>query len=131
MKQVILKKQALNDNIMILWEGAVVVEVCRTDPSTLDRQRVWFENINRGACFNVFCAFSQNMAPLVDYVVLSKECTILAIKVSDLYQLSKRHPDLADKLKKLQLKVDGEQVDCLDVFRFQNKYLRLDTYRSE
>ena len=35
------------------------------------------------------------------------------------------------KLQKLQLKVDGEQVDCLDVFRFQNKYLRLDTYRSE
>ena len=37
MKQIILKKQALNDSIMILWEGAVVVEVCRTDPSTLDR----------------------------------------------------------------------------------------------
>lgn len=85
MKQIILKKQALNDNIMILWEGAVVIEVGRTDPSTLDRQHVWFENINRGACFNVFCAFSPKVAPLVDYVALSKECTILTIKVSALH----------------------------------------------
>ena len=71
------------------------------------------------------------MTPLVDYVALSKECTILTIKVSDLYWLAKRRPDLEDKLQKLQHLIDGEQVDCLDVFRFQNKYLRLDTYRSE
>ena len=69
---------------MIIWEGAIEIIVNRVDPTTGTKKTVWFENINRGTCFNVYCAFTDKMNQLVDFVVLSKNCKILNIKVSDL-----------------------------------------------
>jgi hypothetical protein len=43
---------------MMIWEGAIGVIVNRNDPKTDERKSIWFENINRGTCLNVYCAFS-------------------------------------------------------------------------
>jgi signal-transduction protein with cAMP-binding, CBS, and nucleotidyltransferase domain len=61
MKQIILKRGIHNENIMIIWEGAIEVIVNRNDPKTNERKSIWFENINRGTCFNVYCAFTDRM----------------------------------------------------------------------
>ena len=44
---------------MIIWEGAVEIIVNRVDPETGMKKTVWFENINRGTCMNVYCAFTD------------------------------------------------------------------------
>ena len=83
---------------MIVWEGAIEVIVNRSDPKTNERKSIWFENINRGTCFNVYCAFSDKMTQLVDFIALSKTCTINMIKVSDLRNLAKSNSVLQNKV---------------------------------
>jgi hypothetical protein len=91
MKQIVLKRGIHNDRIMMIWEGSIEVIVNRNNPVTGEYKSIWFENINRGTCFNVFCAFSDRMTQMVDFKALSKTCVINSIKVGDLRNLAKKH----------------------------------------
>lgn len=62
----------------------------RTDPDTNEDQSLWFENLRRGACLNVFAAFSDQMTSLVDFYALTRKCSIGKIAVKDIYKLAQR-----------------------------------------
>lgn len=82
----------------MIWDGAVEVRVTRTDPDTQKTKSIWFENLQRGACLNVYAAFTDEMSSLVDFYALTKYCIILKINIKDLNKLSKIRQHLKDKL---------------------------------
>ena len=123
MGQSIILKMSKSNKIMILWEGAIEVQVSQ-DNKPNQNQNIWFENLNRGSCFNVFCPFSETMLPVVNYIPISEICTILSIDANDLIALSSKHPELKTIMENLNKSI---RHSCnLDFFRFQKKYLDLD-----
>ena len=126
----ILLSGTQDDNIYIIWDGAVEVRVSRTDPETQEHQSVWFENLSRGACINVYAAFTDKMTSLVDFYALTKKTIICKISVGDLYNLAKKRQLLKDKLQILEERIRNEMIDSLDYFTCLKKYIQLDTYDS-
>ena len=102
---------------MIIWEGTVEVKVSHHDFITDDYNCSWFENINRGTCFNVYCPFSDEMKQLVNFYALTP-CVIYKINVDDLFALGDRYKNLKDKLKMLKMRVGNKEVSNMDYFRF-------------
>ena len=126
----ILLNGVQNDNIYVIWDGVVEVRVTRTDPDTGVQKSMWFENLSRGACLNVYSAFTEKMTSLVDFFALTKFCIIKRISVKDIKKLAAKRKLLKDKLEILIERITNEDVDSLDFFTCSKKYIHLETYDS-
>lgn len=67
--------------ILILWEGNVQVRVTRQDPILETTVDIWFDNLSRGACIDVYNAIDPDRQTLVDYYANSKHCIVYKIDV--------------------------------------------------
>eukprot|EP00347_Sterkiella_histriomuscorum_P006771 403351490 len=108
----VIKHGDLSDRIHIIWKGSLKVEIFYNGQDHL------FEKLNKGGCFCVFSAFSDDYTQIFDFKVISSKAVILTLKASDLTLLAKSNLELADILKSLEVSIKKHQKSDFDFFRF-------------
>jgi hypothetical protein len=107
------------DQIFLLKAGCIVVEVPQLQQANSEEvENAYFDWLNEGSCFCTFTSFNQDMFQLVTFKALTT-CTVETIDVKALRELEKRHIQLRDILKVMEIEIlNGEKSD-LDFFRFK------------
>ena len=100
------------DKIIILWKGLIQARV--TDQS----KDFWLDTLEVGACIGVYSAWSKEKTSLLDYIAFSKCVVVQMISVSELQKLSTKIIPLADRIKRMKLRVNNDEVDDIDYFTF-------------
>jgi len=83
---------------------------------------LWLENLNEGACFNVYKCFGLQTRPLVTYVVSSETCKFYTLSLSDVRKVAKTDIPLADSLDLIDLRIKKNLVDDIDIFPYNKSY---------
>ena len=112
---------------MIISRGEVQVRVSRIDHDTLAKEDYWMCNLRRGACINVYNCFQAKKASFFSFYVISDECHVDYISVTDLEKIKENCLDLNDTLKLLKHRIKQHQVNDLDYFPFPY-YRQLDVF---
>ena len=61
---------------MILWHGLIQVRVKRCDPDTGHCDDLWFDTLEKGACFSVYTAFNKDWYSLVSLKASAKNTVV-------------------------------------------------------
>lgn len=112
-----------NRSIYIVWEGDVQVRVSRRDPSKLTQRDIWFDNLEKGTCFEVFNAIDDNSQTLLDYVANSRFTVLYKIDRDDLDREAQNCLVLKNRLQIVRLRIKNKEVGDLDYFKFPKRYL--------
>ena len=80
-----------SDCMMIVWQGLVQVRVVRLDVETGEREDLWLDTLEKGACLSVYNAFNPSWTSLLTFKASEKNTIMLKLKASDLEDLSKNN----------------------------------------
>ena len=108
----VVKHGHISDRVYIVWRGNLKVELFYNDKDHL------FDKLNKGSCFCVFSAFSDDYTQIFNFKVTSAQAVILSFKSQDLVKLSRSNLELADIIKQLQIQIKHKQKNNFDFFRY-------------
>ena len=111
--------------MMIVWQGLVQVRVVRLDVETGERDDLWLDTLEKGACLSVYNAWNPSWTSLLSFKASEKNTIMLKLKASDLDKLSKNNFDIKDKVEIAKLRIENQEVDEIDYFTFPKKYLEV------
>ena len=119
----ILASGQKNKSIYILWEGEIQVRVIHLEKDNNSETDLWFDNLKKGACFEVYNSLDDTNTSLVNYFACSRHVSVYKLDIKDLEEASKTSIGLRDRLQFIRLRIKRKHVGDIDYFKYPKRFL--------